>query len=263
MADTRLFVFGPGSAWVQLNQYTDGSVPATVQPVKFDIMQDIMIDFSLTAKELWGTSIFPVAIGIGEGKVTGKIHQARFMPGLIEQAVIGQPNALASGGRYMWSDEDQGTTTTIPTTPYQVTPTPPNSGTFYQDWGVMYTGTYTPLKRVANSPTQGQYSVSGGVYTFAAADTGASVFLSYEYSVTTGEQLTWANVTQGDVSLSQIRYQGVYAGRQLGVLLPVCVGSKFSLPTKQKDFIIGEMDFECFADGNNNIAYIFTSESIA
>ncbi len=34
---------------------------------------------------------------------------------------------------------------------------------------------------VAGTPSVGQYSISGGVYTFAAADTDAAVLLSYGY----------------------------------------------------------------------------------
>ena len=261
MADQRNFLFGPGSAWVQLTSFTDGSVPAEPQPVKFDVMQDISIDFDITAKELWGQLQFPVAIGIGEGKVMGKIHQARFSPGLINQLVIGQPSDLSTGTKLMWSDDDQGTSHTIPGTPYQITPTVPNSGTFVADWGVRYGATGLPLKQVANSPTTGQYSVSAGQYTFAAADTGLVVLISFEYSITGGDTITYANIAQGAVSFSKVRYQGQYGGRMVGILLPNCVGNKFNLPTKQKDFVVGEMDFECFADALNNIAYIYTTET--
>jgi hypothetical protein len=38
-----------------------------------------------------------------------------------------------------------------------------------------------PMKRVSGSPTTGEYSENGGVYTFAAADTGINVEINYSY----------------------------------------------------------------------------------
>ena len=38
-----------------------------------------------------------------------------------------------------------------------------------------------PLTAVAGAPTAGQYAVAAGVYSFAPADAGASVSLSYGY----------------------------------------------------------------------------------
>ncbi len=39
----------------------------------------------------------------------------------------------------------------------------------------------TPLEAVGSAPTQGQYSVAAGTYTFAAADANAAVLLNYGY----------------------------------------------------------------------------------
>ena len=49
------------------------------------------------------------------------------------------------------------------------------------DLGVVYAATGAPLSPVAIAPGAGQYSVSGGVYAFSAADAGQSVSLSYGY----------------------------------------------------------------------------------
>jgi hypothetical protein len=53
-------------------------------------------------------------------------------------------------------------------------------GPWASDAGVTYANG-TALAAVAGAPGAGQYNVSGGVYTFAAADAGAGVLLSYGF----------------------------------------------------------------------------------
>ncbi len=70
---------------------------------------------------------------------------------------------------------------TIPSTPYQITANQ-TYGSWGQDDGVVST-TGTVFMPVASSPTTGQYSVNitTGVYTFAAADAGTQLLISYSY----------------------------------------------------------------------------------
>lgn len=68
----------------------------------------------------------------------------------------------------------------VPATPYQVTALAP-FGAWASDRGVAYAASGSQLTVVASSPTVGQYSVSAGLYTFAAADVGASLLISYGY----------------------------------------------------------------------------------
>lgn len=73
-----------------------------------------------------------------------------------------------------------GEAAVVPITPFQVTPVQPY-GNWASDQGVTYANG-TALVKVASGPTVGQYSVSAvGLYTFAAADVGASVLLTYGY----------------------------------------------------------------------------------
>lgn len=67
-------------------------------------------------------------------------------------------------------------THTVPATPYKVTVS--GAASFSCDQSVKY-ASGTALTRVTGSPTAGQYSVSAGVYTFAAADTGQSLSFAY------------------------------------------------------------------------------------
>jgi hypothetical protein len=54
-------------------------------------------------------------------------------------------------------------------------------GPWASDLGVTYAQSGEALTTVAGEPSAGQYAVSAGVYSFAAADAGASVSLSYGY----------------------------------------------------------------------------------
>jgi len=67
----------------------------------------------------------------------------------------------------------------VPATPFQITVTQPN-GRWASDVYVAY-ASGAALTKVASAPAVGQYSVAAGVYTFNAADAGASVAISYGY----------------------------------------------------------------------------------
>jgi hypothetical protein len=75
----------------------------------------------------------------------------------------------------------QGEAASVPAAPgpYTVTAAAP-FGPWASDGGVTYANG-AALTAVTGTPAAGQYNVSGGVYTFAAADAGASVLLSYGF----------------------------------------------------------------------------------
>ena len=114
------------------------------------------------------------------------------------------------------------------------------------------------LARVAAAPATGQYAVSpAGVYTFAAADQGTAVKISYEYSATTGGKLwTMTNETMGYTPSFTLLLQNGYQGKNLVVKLNRCVSGKLALPLKNDDFAIYDFDAEAFADSNNELGYI-------
>lgn len=69
----------------------------------------------------------------------------------------------------------------IPATPGPYTVTPVDLGYANTDRGVVYTATGVALTLVGSAPSVGQYSFSEGVYTFAAADQGVQVTMSFDY----------------------------------------------------------------------------------
>lgn len=64
--------------------------------------------------------------------------------------------------------------------PYTVTVN--NSGTFKADMGVVYDPSGNALTRSSGSPAVGQYSESGGTYTFNSADAGQGIVINYSYT---------------------------------------------------------------------------------
>jgi len=69
---------------------------------------------------------------------------------------------------------------TIPSSPYQVTVNAP-LGSWGADAGVTYANGTALTAITSGTPAAGQYSVSNGVYTFAATDANAAVLISYSY----------------------------------------------------------------------------------
>jgi hypothetical protein len=54
-------------------------------------------------------------------------------------------------------------------------------GAWGSDLGIVYSSTGASLTAVLSSPAVGQYSVSAGLYSFASADAGANIAISYGY----------------------------------------------------------------------------------
>lgn len=235
-----------------------GNAIAAPTPVQFGVLQDVSVDFSFDVKELFGQYQFPVAVGRGKGKISGKAKMAQ-MNGLTMNSIFfGQ--TLVAGTLSEVIDTSAGTA--IPTTPFQITPTVPGSGTFAVDLGVVNVTTGLIMRRVVSGPTTGQYSVTGGVYTFATADVAQLVRISYQYTATStvAQKLTVNNVLMGQAPQFRADLYIPYNGKNFVMTLPANIGTKLAIATKIDDFLIPEFDFSGFADASNNVAYIGLSE---
>lgn len=234
------FNFGVGSLWAAR---TDIANPT---PAQFGTLQDISVDFDFTSKPLMGQYQIAVAVARGGMKVDLKAKSATINSGIFNQSFFGQTQTV--GGRTTSLNESWA----IPTTPYQVTVT--NSATFTTDLGVVYNATGVRLTRVASSPATGQYSVSAGVYTFAAADTTLTVLISYAYTTSTGSQLiTITNQLMGSAPTFQVNLTNTYASKLLALQLNACISTKLSLPFKNEDWTISEIDISAFTDATNTL----------
>jgi hypothetical protein len=244
-----MYQFGAGALWGTPSTDAFGSAIAVPTPVLLGVTQDASVDISGDIKMLHGQNQYPVAVGRGKGKITGKIK-------------FGQWNGLAINSLYFGQTMTSGLLAAvndtigapIPATPFQITPVVPNGGTWTFDLGVI-NNQGNPMTKVASAPATGQYSVAAGVYTFAAADTGQTVYINFQYSATStvARKSTVMNVAMGNAPTFRADFFNSFGGQGLDLTLFSCISSKLTFSTKLDDFTIPEIDFEAFADSTNRV----------
>jgi hypothetical protein len=236
-----MYVFGTGALMATPLFDASGNAIVNPSPIEFGTLQDVSLDVSFDTKVLYGNLQFPVAAGRGKGKVSGKAKAARINGMLLNAVVFGQGLTFGT-----LADVYDTTGTTAAAT---ITPTVPNAGTWARDLGVR-DANGTPYVRVASAPTTGQYSVSAGAYTFAAADAGKLIYINYQYTATstTAPKLDILNVPMGYAPSFAIDFFLPYQGKQLIISAGNVIASKLALATKQDDFLVPEFDFDVFAD---------------
>jgi hypothetical protein len=238
-----MFVFGSG---VLIGTPQGGT------PINFGLAQEVTLNLATSTKALYGQYNFPIAIGAGTRKMTGKAKMARL-------------SGQALGALFFGVTPSTGTTLTqfgeaasVPaSSPYTYSTS--FHTTFLADQGVVYAASALPLKLVASAPAVGQYSVSGGVYTFASADAGAAVLISYTYTSTTaGENIAVASQLIGPTIAfsANLFASDPTTGKQFSVLLYNCVAEKLALGTKLEDFVLPELDFQCFANAAGQVCQL-------
>jgi len=247
MSANDTYSFGSGSLWMsQLTDYT-GTAVALPTPLMIGTMQDVSVDFSWDSKPLHGQNMAAVAQARGKLKISGKAKFARLDGNLFQSVITGQPITSGIGGIVY---DTVGTA--IPATPYQITPTVPSSGTWSRALSVRDSlgNAYT---QVASSPATGQFSVSTGVYTFAAADTGKTVYIDYVYTATStsAKKALVVNAPMGAAPTFRADFLNPRSGMTL--TLYAAMVDKFTFATKQDDWTINEVDFSAFADSSQNI----------
>jgi hypothetical protein len=253
------YVFGAGIIWATPLQDAFGNAIANGTPVQLAVSQEVSMDESFETKLLYGQNQFPVDAGRGKGKIGVKVK-------------FGQVNGLAVSSLFFGQTLTTGRTTynfdvtgaAIPTTPFQITPTVPASGTWAADMGVRDSNG-RPMTKVASAPATGQYSVAAGVYTFAAADTGKTVFISYAYTNTNVQmpnstQLNVKNIPMGNAPVVQLDIFFTKNGKNFGTRYPQAISNKMGWQSKLDDYMVPEMDFDCFADAAGNVLYRYLDE---
>ena len=132
------------------------------------------------------------------------------------------------------------------------TPAPP-SGTFAFDMGLVYDATGVALALVTTSPLQGQYTVSGGVYTLNSADAAAVLRVSYAYNATTGTRLTLANQFMQFAPRFGALLRGEFGGNQFSAWFKACSAARLGLLNPVDRYDEPNFGFEVCADNSNNI----------
>ncbi|HEY5046934.1 MAG TPA: hypothetical protein VII49_02810 [Rhizomicrobium sp.] len=243
--------FGVGTA---IGKRTD---IANAKPSFIGVLQDLEIDIDVTLKELTGAFKMPVDVAPAAMKVTGKAKFARIQGASVNNLLLGQTETDASG-----IDMAVAEAFSVPaSSPY--TYATANSTKFLEDLGVFYAGG-AQLQPTSAAPTQGQYSVSAGVYTFATADAGAAMAAYYSYTVSNLVQLSLANQLMGTGPVFEFAAKQDYfvqgVEKKLILKLNACRGSKWTLPFKNTDYTIQDFEFTAFADPNNNWGIFAFSE---
>ena len=226
----------------------------TPTPTRVGTLQDVSIDMSFDAKELYGQYQAPAAVARGKMKITGKAKFAKLNARALNDAFFGQ--TLATGEQVQVVDEGGPGGTAIPATPYQIvvvngaSMSAANPGL---DLGVFNAATGIQMTRVASAPTAGQYAcdMTTGTYTFSATDeaAGVKVVISYSYfETTTGGRITATNQLMGSSPIFRLNLGNSFQGNKMALTLYQCIPTKTSWDFKNEDFTIPDFEFSAFAD---------------
>lgn len=251
-------IFGAGSLWGTPLTDATGAGVAVPSPIQFGLSQEISIDMSFDNKLLYGQNQFPVKAGRGKGKISGKVKNAQVNGAMWNSIFFGQ--TLTAGIATIKQDS---VGILIPATPFTITAGPtdslvaikiPDTGTWATDLGVVTAGGL-PMKRVIATPATGQYTVSAGVYLFAAADLGLKVFINYGYTATStvATKSSVANLPMGYAPTFRADILLPFEGKAVTYTFYSCLASKLTVATKLDDFVVPEIDFDCFADAQGRI----------
>lgn len=236
--------FGCGDVYI--NPLTQGNPATNPTPEQILGLQDISVEFDQKFVELKGANKGPDDVATAEMTGKGKASMGRTDIDVLNQAFFA--DTTVTGQTAVSPDESH----TVPgMTAYTITVAPPGSGTFSKDLGVRYTANAQPFTRVTSGPTIGQYSVSVGVYTFAAADASAPVTISYAYTLTTGKTLTVHNQLMGYGPIVEIYLWEPYGSilnvsNLNGIHLFAARFGKSGNPEKRADYVYIPIEFECF-----------------
>lgn len=225
---------------------------STGVPVPFGALQDVQLEIAGKNEELYGQFQSPLAVARAQVKYSGKAKTGYVSGPLYSQLFFG---VTPSTGTVQLAYQEADSIPSV--SAYTVTVA--NSAHFVADFGVSFAATGVQLTPVASGPNTGQYSVAAGVYTFAAADEGQAVLISYTYSNSTaGSTIVIPNPLQGVQPTFSIILQRSYNGVGERFLLNSCISSKLSVPTSMAKFAITELDFDAFSPNGVSPMTIYT-----
>ncbi len=241
-----MFVFGSG---VLIGTPAATTAVPNPTPINFGLAQEVTLNVQTSTKALYGQYNFPVAIGSGTKKMSGKAKLARISGQALGSLFFGATPALGT----VQSQFGESAGATTPTS-YVVA----NAAHYVSDLGVVYASSSLPLTLVTTAPSVGQYEVNAttGTYTFSSADSANPVLVSYRYTASAiGESFAVNSALIGpSVTFSANLFASdPGTGKQFSVLLYNCVASKLSFGTKLEDFVVPELDFECFANAAGQV----------
>lgn len=228
------YFFGVGNAFI---------VPTSGTPVRFACLQEISFDIALSEKELYGQYQFPLTVARGKGKITGKAKNAEIDAYWYSQIAGGTVTTAATIVAF-----NEAATIPAPAGPYTVTVS--HSATWVTDLGVIITATGKQMQATTGAVSKGLYSVAAGVYTFHSGDASTPILLSYTYTATTGQTLTFSNALMGVASSFALTLGGDYDSKSQCQILPKVISLKLTMPMKQEDFLVNDVDLAIMPDAS-------------
>ena len=231
-------------------QATSGNPAPNPTPLTVGVIQNVKFSLGAEIKTLFGQNQWPVDSAVGKRTIKGSFEFAQISNILLSQLFTG--NTVAPGIVEV-AGNGNGEVHAVPTTPYQVTVTPPGSGVFLHDLGVTNQVTGVPLTKVASGVVTGEYEVNEttGQYTFAAADTTVNMIITYSYTLTGGTTLTAANNPMGYGPILALNivfpYEAGGGNNAIGFYFPNVRLGKLDITTKLDDYTMISTDFEAFA----------------
>lgn len=228
-------------------------------PARFQIPQDMSVNFKRSTKTLFGENMFAEDLASGEMNVTGKVTMGTTNPRIFADLIFG---ATTSTGQILEADNESGT---IATSHITVT----NSATWTVDLGVVNATTGARYKRVAPaSEASGiSYSVTAGVYAFAAGETGTVFKISYLYTAAgSGETVSMANQPMGRVGGFTAVYVFPWVNpsnvmEQDILTLNSCVANDSEIATKMGDYGKPTFGLEAAVDTSGNLGTFTFSQA--
>jgi hypothetical protein len=226
--------------------------PAT--PVRFGAVQGVSIDISFTTKELHGSYQFPLALGRGSGKITGKCDFAQINAQAYNDLFFGNSNPSTGSVRTAVAEAATVASNTV---------TVSHNTTYVADYGVVLASDGSLFTKVTATPVGQQYSCNetSGVYSFNATQNAAAVLVSYTYTdAANGKKILLTNQLLGNSPTFSAVFTNTFNSKSLTLVLNSCMSSKMTLATKLEDFTLPQFDFMAFADAAGNIGSLSTEE---
>jgi hypothetical protein len=254
MNQSGVIQFGSGIVIARPLSQSGSSLAPVPSPKQAAELQNVSFDIKGDLKELYSLYQYPDDVAVGKKKITGKAQLGALDLMLLNQ--IFAANAVAAGiVDVQWNEAH-----TVPTSSsYNVVVT--NSTHFLNDYGVVYAATGLPLLPTTGSPTQGQYSVSGGTYTFSSADASAAVLISYTWTnSTTGSTYTLSQQLMGTSPTFDLVVIAPYQATYASIHFLNCKCSSISFATKLDDFAMMNMEFGVFATAGGQVVNIYAQQ---
>jgi hypothetical protein len=207
-----------------------------------------------------GSYQYPVAVGRGAGKITGKAKFAQITGRVYSDLFFG---TTFDNDMFRVANAEAGVVADNTNHTIQVD----EIATFVDDLGVVDALTNLPMIKIAVGAippptlTATQYAVDAGIYYFHESREGDTMNISYTYTATSGgNTIEITNQKLGTTPTFMAVLQVEWDSKPLTIKLNKCVATKLSFASKLEDFMVPEFDFEAMADSLDVIGTIGTIE---